>query len=117
MAATGTASPYPIWFETVVVGKDPELDLSGTTFGHYRVDRKIGEGGMGEVYLARDESLERNVALRFLPPSLQDEDTAHARFLGEAKVAAALDHPYLCKIYEAGEREERTYIAMEYFVK
>ena len=72
---------------------------------------------MGEVYLARDESLERNVALRFLPPSLQDEDTAHARFLGEAKVAAALDHPYLCKIYEAGEREERTYIAMEYFVK
>ena len=89
-------------------------DLSGTTFGHYRVERKIGEGGMGEVYLARDENLERNVALKFLPTSLQDDETAQTRFLREAKAAAALDHPYLCKIYETGKSADRTFIAMEY---
>ena len=83
----------------------------------HTADGRCREGGTGEVYLARDDTLERKVALKFLPTSLVDDDTAQARFLSEVKAAAALDHPFLCKIYEAGESAERTYIAMQYFVK
>ncbi len=60
---------------------------------HYRIVAKIGEGGMGEVFLADDTSLQREVALKFLPPALQQDATARRRFLREAHSAAALDHP------------------------
>ncbi len=69
---------------------------------------------MGEVFLARDQTLDRRVALKFLPENLQQDETAKKRFLREAKSAAALDHPYICKIYETGEAEGRPFIAMEY---
>ena len=69
---------------------------------------------MGEVYLAEDRTLDRKVALKFLPEEMRQDELARKRFLREAKSAAALDHPFICKIYEIGEAEEAPYIAMEY---
>ncbi len=82
--------------------------------GHYEVIELIGSGGMGEVFLAHDQSLGRRVALKLLPEDLQQDETTKKRFLREAKSAAALDHPYICKIYEIGEAEGNSFIAMEY---
>ena len=68
-----------------------------------------------EVFLAHDTDLERKVALKFLPEALQNDATALARLRREAKAAAALDHPYVCKVYEVGETDDgRAFIAMEY---
>ena len=88
--------------------------MVGETISHYKVLEKIGQGGMGEVFLAQDTSLDRKVALKFLPEDLQQDPTARKRFLREAKSAAALDHPFICKIYQVGEAEEKPFIAMEY---
>ncbi|MFC1529624.1 protein kinase [Gemmatimonadota bacterium] len=88
--------------------------MIGKTFNHYTIVRKLGEGGMGLVYLAKDTSLDRNVALKFLPESLQQDPTARKLFLREAKSAAALDHPYICNIFQVGEEEGTAFIAMEY---
>ena len=88
--------------------------MVGTTISHYEILEKIGQGGMGEVFLAQDTSLDRKVALKFLPDELQQDPTARKRFLREAKSAAALDHPYICKIYEVGEAEKKSFISMEY---
>jgi serine/threonine protein kinase len=92
----------------------PKHDLIGQTHSHYRIEKKIGEGGMGEVFLAHDTSLNRKVALKFLPPSMQQDPEAHKRFLREARSAAALDHPCICGIHEVGEFEGKEYIVMEY---
>jgi serine/threonine protein kinase/Tfp pilus assembly protein PilF len=83
------------------------------SFSHYTVLGHIGSGGMGEVFLARDNSLDRKVALKFLPESSQYTAVARRRLLEEAKAAAAIDHPYVCKIYEIGEVESKVFIAME----
>ena len=69
---------------------------------------------MGQVFLAEDSTLDRKVALKFLPEPLEGNKTARQRFLREAKSAASLDHPYICKIYEIGEIEGKAFIAMEY---
>ena len=82
--------------------------MIGRTISHYRVLKKIGKGGMGEVYLAEDARLGRKVALKFLPDDLQQDETARKRFLREAKSAAAIDHPYICKIYDVGEHQGQT---------
>src|SRR5512143_3908125 len=88
--------------------------MIGKTISHYRILEKIGQGGMGEVFLADDTSLHRKVALKFLPPDMQQDAAAHKRFLREAHSAAALDHPFICHINEVAESDGRDFIVMEY---
>jgi len=88
--------------------------MIGKTFGRYHILEKIGQGGMGEVYLAEDTSLHRRVALKFLTPGMQRDAEARKRFIREARSAAALDHPYICHINEVAESEGRDFIVMEY---
>ncbi|MEJ2077995.1 MAG: protein kinase [Acidobacteriota bacterium] len=88
--------------------------MIGRTISHYRIVEKIGEGGMGEVYLAEDTSLPRKVALKFLPPAQADDELARKRFLREAVSVAALDHPFICHIYEVVRDDNQDVIVMEY---
>src|SRR4051812_18370364 len=88
--------------------------MIGEEFSRYRVHRKLGHGGMGEVYLAEDLVLRRKVALKLLPAALQQDPVRRQRFIREAQLAACVDHPYICKIYEVGEWEGTAFIAMEY---
>ncbi len=88
--------------------------MIGKTVAHYQIIDKLGQGGMGEVFLAHDTSLDRRVALKFLPLEMQRDTFAHKRFLREAKSAAALDHAYICHIHEVAEAEGTCFIVMEY---
>jgi serine/threonine-protein kinase len=88
--------------------------MIGKTVSHYRIIDKIGQGGMGEVFLADDTSLRRKVALKFLPADMQKDAVARKRFLREARSAAALDHPYICHINEVAEAGGQDFIVMEY---
>jgi tRNA A-37 threonylcarbamoyl transferase component Bud32 len=90
------------------------MSMIGKTLAHYEITSKLGEGGMGVVYLAHDTSLDRKVAIKFLPESLNQDETARKRFVREARSAAALDHPFICAIHEVGEAEGKSYIVMEY---
>jgi len=82
--------------------------------GKYRIVGEIGAGGMGIVYKAEDTKLRRNVALKFLPPELSRHPEAKERFIREAHAVAALDHPHIGTIFEAGEHEDTAFIAMAY---
>jgi non-specific serine/threonine protein kinase len=86
--------------------------MIGDTVGHYKVQKKIGEGGMGVVYRAEDSKLKRTVALKFLQPHLFTDAVGKARFIHEAQAAAALDHPNICTIYEIDEAQNHTFISM-----
>jgi serine/threonine protein kinase/tetratricopeptide (TPR) repeat protein len=94
--------------------------MVGKTILHYKVLEELGEGGMGQVYLAEDAKLDRKVALKFLPSHLTVDKEARERFEREAKAAAALNHPNIITIYEISEFEDsttagrQTFIAMEY---
>ena len=90
--------------------------MIGQTISHYRIVEKIGEGGMGEVYLRRGHlALPRQVALKFLPETLQQDAIARKRFLREARSAAALDHPYICNVFEVAQTDDgQDFIVMEY---
>ena len=87
---------------------------TGTKLGGYRVERLLGSGGMGTVYLATQESLNRPVALKLLNPSLTSDETFRARFRREGEVQAALDHPHIVPVYEAGESDEGLFLAMRF---
>ena len=81
--------------------------LVGLTISHYHIRKKLGQGGMGEVYLAQDTALDRTVALKFVLSEVRGGEIARKRLLAEARSAAALDHPFICKVYEAGDVDER----------
>src|ERR1044071_6735292 len=86
---------------------------AGTKLGRYEIRSKLGEGGMGEVYLAHDMQLDRPIALKLLPADIARDQQRLHRFLQEARAAAALNHPNIAHIYEIGEAEGGYFIAME----
>ncbi len=88
--------------------------MTGRQIAHYRVGARLGQGGMGEVYLADDLSLRRKVALKFVSPGAATDADAARRLQQEAYAVAALDHPFICKVFEAGDAGGQRYIAMEF---
>jgi serine/threonine protein kinase len=88
--------------------------LVGKTIGRYKIVSVLGQGGMGEVYLAHDSSLNRKVALKLLPLSITDNRQRVLRFQREARAASAISHPNVAHIYEIGEAQGLHYITMEY---
>ena len=97
--------------ETTVVSY---ADLTGKTIGTYKIEKMLGAGGMGEVYLAHDDKLKRKVALKILPAEFLADDERVRRFELEARSVSALNHPYIVTVYDVGKIENVHYIATEY---
>ncbi len=87
--------------------------LTGKQFGRYRIGRKIGEGGMGEVYIAHDDELDRSVAIKLLPREFLIDEDRSRRFRQEARSVSALNHPNIITIYEIGENEHGSFLVTE----
>jgi len=104
-----------VFSKTMTLDTATKVLATGSLFaGKYEILGEIGHGGMGIVYKAEDIKLKRPVALKFLPAELARYEEARSRFIREAQAAAALEHPNICTIYEVGEAEGLTYIAMAY---
>jgi len=88
--------------------------MIGKTISHYKISEKLGEGGMGVVYLAEDTKLKRKVAIKFLPRHISSNKEDQKRFEIEAQAAAALNHPNIAHIYAIEETENEMFIVMEY---
>src|SRR5215216_1874402 len=87
---------------------------AGTSVGRYQIRSLLGAGGMGEVYLAHDPQLERNVAVKILPPDVTSNQGRMRRFIQEAKTASALNHPNIITIHEIGSDHGSHFIATEF---
>ncbi|HSB08702.1 MAG TPA: protein kinase [Blastocatellia bacterium] len=93
----------------------PEAEsMEGRIISHYSILRKLGAGGMGEVYLAQDTTLSRKVAIKFLSQNSVADEQARKRLVREARAAAALDHSHICAVYEVGEEAGYSFIVMQY---
>ncbi len=90
--------------------------MIGTTLSHYKIIEKLGQGGMGEVYLAEDSRLDRKVALKILPEHLSDRAELRERFEREARAVSSLNHPHICTLYDIGEQDGIHYLVMEHLV-
>jgi tetratricopeptide (TPR) repeat protein len=88
--------------------------LVSQQLSHYQIIKKLGAGGMGEVFLAQDTRLERKVAIKILPAKSSEDDHARKRLIREAKAAATLDHPNICTIHEVNEEGDHPFIVMQY---
>lgn len=93
------------------MAEDPYI---GRELGHCRLERKLGSGGMGKVYLAHHEGLHKKVAVKILPDDLAAEPEFIQRFLREARLAARLEHPNVVQVYDAGEEQGAYYLCMQY---
>jgi serine/threonine protein kinase/dienelactone hydrolase len=91
------------------------IAMLGETISHYRIIEKLGEGGMGIVFKAQDLTLDRLVALKFLPQDLIRDPEAKERFVHEAQAASALDHANICTVHEIGQHDGQTFIVMGYY--
>src|SRR5262249_11087626 len=92
----------------------PDDDLIHKHLAHFRIEKRLGKGGMGEVYLATDPARERPVALKGLAPAIAADPQSRERFIREARSQARLIHPNICHIYFIGEQAGRLFFAMEY---
>jgi tetratricopeptide (TPR) repeat protein len=95
-------------------GQSPRALTAGDRLGSYEIVKSLGAGGMGEVYLAHDPALDRAVAIKLLPSHLGDDPVARERLRREALAAAALDNPFICKVYQIDEQDGRLFCVMEY---
>src|SRR3954454_15840504 len=103
-------SSAPVGRKRFPAGSDPHvIEISG-----YRLLRQLGRGGMATVYLAIQESVDREVALKVMSPALLADPTYGERFLREARIAAKLRHPHVVGIHDVGRQADSFYIAMEY---
>ena len=87
--------------------------MIGETVSHYRIIGKLGDGGMGIVYLAEDSRLGRKVAIKFLPLKLSENERAVQRFQREARAVSALNHSNICVLHDIGKHEGRDFLVME----
>jgi serine/threonine protein kinase/Tfp pilus assembly protein PilF len=97
-----------------LISEYPSETIVGLRIGPYRIESKLGTGGMAEVYLAEDTKLDRKVAIKFLPVDFETDELARKRLIREAKAAAKLDHPNICAIHEIAEVDGRSFIVMQY---
>src|SRR6266404_882576 len=97
-----------------MLAEDQSRLAGGQQIGHYEIIRLLGEGGMGEVYLAQDRKLHRKVALKLLPACFTTDVERLRRFEQEAHAASALNHPSILTVYEIGESDSSRFIATEY---
>ena len=90
--------------------------MIGKTVSHYQILEKLGQGGMGVVFKAKDTKLDRIVALKFLPPGISTDSADKQRFIQEAKAASALQHHNICTIHDIDETEDgQLFIVMDYY--
>jgi eukaryotic-like serine/threonine-protein kinase len=92
----------------------PRPDLCGTRILHYRIEKRIGEGGMGVVYRALDERLNRTVAVKVLPPHYSNNPDMRQRFDREARAISALNHPDICTLHDIGHHDGLDFLVMEF---
>jgi len=97
----------------LLTDEQPTVELLQGRIGPYSIQKQLGAGGMGEVFLAEDVRLGRKVALKLLDPSMTGDAQSRLRFLREARLASTLDHPNICTVHEVGEAQGRPFIAMQ----